>query len=104
MILGIQKELSIFLQALLAGNLLYLIYRVLYLLRKLIRHSNFWISVEDVVYWMFAGIYVFLGMQKTCNGNIRWYFVVGLLGGSLVTCFFIRKIVRKHIDKTDKTE
>lgn len=104
MILGIEKELAIFLQAVLSGNLLYLIYRVLYLFRKLIKHNNFWISIEDLGYWMFVGIYVFLGMQKTCNGNIRWYYIVGLLGGGLATAIFVRKIVRKHIDKSERTE
>ena len=104
MILGIKKELAIFLQVILTGNLLYLVYQVLYLFRKLIRHNRFWASLGDLVYWMFVGVYVFSGMQKTCNGNIRWYFIVGLLIGSFVTYFFIGKIVRKHIDKMKKTE
>lgn len=104
MIIGIEKELAIFLQSILAGNLLYLFYLVLHLFRKLIRHSSFWISVEDLFYWMFVGVYVFLEMQKTCSGMIRWYFVVGLLGGSFITWFFIHKFVRKHIDKSKKTE
>ncbi len=104
MILGIEKELAIFLQAILAGNLLYLLYYLLYLFRKLIRHNGFWISAEDLLYWIFVGVYVFLEMQQACNGMLRWYFVVGLLGGSFITWIFVRKFLGKHIDKSKKTE
>lgn len=104
MILGIEKELAIFLQALLTGNFLCLSYKVLNLFRELVKHYWFWISAEDLFYWVFASIYVFLRIQKNCNGNIRWYFVVGLLGGSLITHYFLRKIGGKYVAKTKKSE
>ena len=104
MILGIEKEISIFLQAILAGNILYIVYLTTEVFRKLIRHTVFWTGVEDTVYWCFASIYLFLRMQQTCSGNIRWYFVLGLGMGSLISRYFLRKIGRKYIDKTKKTE
>lgn len=100
MILGIGKELAIFLQALLTGNFLCLSYQVIKLFRKLVRHHWIWISAEDLMFWVFASVIVFLRLQKNCNGNIRWYFVMGLLGGSLITYYFLRKIAGKYIAKT----
>ena len=102
MILGIEKELAIFLQALLTGNILCLSYNVLNLFRKLIRHHWFWVSTEDLLFWIFASIIVFVRLQKNCSGNIRWYFVIGLLGGSLITHYFLRKIAGKYIAKSKK--
>lgn len=102
--MGIEKEISIFLQAILAGNLLLLVYMALNVFRKLIRHNLFWISLEDLLYWGFAGIYIFLRIQETSSGNIRWYFVLGLLGGSLTTYYFLGKIIRKYVAKSGKTE
>ena len=104
MILGIEKELAIFLQALLTGNFLCLSYRVLYLFRELVKHHWFWASAEDIFYWLFASVYVFIRLQKNCNGNIRWYFVVGLLGGGLTTYYFLRKIAGKCVAKSKKSE
>lgn len=104
MILGVEKELNVFIQAILVGNLLYLIYKAMGVLRLLIKHHSFWISLEDFIYWVFVTVYVFLSIQNNCNGNIRWYFIMGLLGGSLVTHYFIGKITRKCIAKKKKTE
>lgn len=104
MILGIEKEINVFLQAILAGNFLYLIYKAIGVLRLLIRHRSFWISIEDLSYWAFVTVYVFFTIQKNCNGNIRWYFIMGLLGGSLMTHYFMRKITGKYIAKKKKTE
>ena len=104
MILGIEKEIVVFLQSILAGNFLCLIYKALEVLRMLIKHPAFVISVEDLGYWGFVTVYLFFDIQKNCNGSIRWYFVMGLLGGSLVTWYFIRKITGKYIAKKKKTE
>ena len=104
MILGVEKELSIFLQAILTGNFLRLIYSALEILRKIIPHSPLWVGMEDLLYWIFVSGYLFVFIQETSSGIIRWYLVMGLLGGSLVTHYFLRKIVRKYIDKSGKRE
>ena len=104
MILGIEKEMNVFLQAILTGNLLCLIYKAIGVFRMLIKHHSFWISLEDLVYWAFVTVYVFFSIQKNCNGNIRWYFVMGLLGGSLMTHYIIKKFTGKYIAPTKKTE
>ncbi len=104
MILGIEREVGVLFQAFLAGNMLCLVYTGLYLIRKLVKHNGFFVALGDMAYWVFAGIYIFLRIQKVCNGNIRWYFVLGLLGGSLITYRFIRKIIGKYVDKSKKRE
>ena len=104
MILGIEREIVIFLQAILAGNYLCLIYKGVRVFRLLIKHKSFVIALEDLGYWVFVTIYLFFSMQINCNGNIRWYYIVGLLGGSLATDYFVRKITGKYIAKMKKTE
>ena len=104
MILGVEKELSIFLQSILAGNFLRLIYCVLQVLRRLVPHRSIWISLEDLAYWIFASGYLFLLLQEISSGIIRWYFVIGLLGGSVITHYFLQKIMGKYIDKSKKRE
>ena len=104
MILGIEKELSIFAQAVLAGNVACLGYYVIRVFRRLIRHNLFWISVEDFCYWIGIGFYLFLVIFQTSNGSIRWYFVVGTLLGGILTYSVVQKILKKYIDKTNKKE
>ena len=102
MILGIEQELSVFLQAALAGNLVYLVYLVLRVLRRLIKHNLFWVSLEDILYWIGTGLYLFTEIYQTSNVTIRWYFVVGVLTGGLLTHYILHKIVKKYIAKFPK--
>ena len=104
MILGIEKEMSVFLQALLAGNLIYLVYCVLRVFRRMIKHNLFFVSLEDIFYWVATGLYLFVKIYQTSNGTIRWYFVVGVLLGGIITHSIIQKIVKKYIAKSQKRE
>lgn len=104
MILGIETELRIFLQAVLAGNLIYLVYMTICMIRRLIRHNLFFISLEDLIFWISTGIYLFVKIYQTSNGSIRWYFVIGVILGGLITHGIIFKITKKYIAKRKKKE
>ncbi|MBQ8804485.1 MAG: spore cortex biosynthesis protein YabQ [Tyzzerella sp.] len=101
--LGIEKEVSVFLQAVLAGNLVYLVYSAIRVFRRIVKHNLFFISVEDFIFWIGAALYLFVKIDQTSSGNIRWYFVLGVLAGALLTHYFIYKIMKKYIDKSKKT-
>lgn len=104
MILGIGKELSVFLQAVLAGNIIYLAYSVIRVVRRLWKHNLFFVSLEDLIFWIGTGIYLFVRIYQTSNGIIRWYFVIGVLLGGIVTHFIIFQISKKYIAKRRKKE
>ena len=55
--LGIGDEISIFLQALLAGNIVLLVYTCIRVFRRLIKHDLFFVSLEDFFFWVWAGLY-----------------------------------------------
>jgi hypothetical protein len=104
MILGIGKELSVFLQAVLAGNLIYLVYALIRVMRRLWKHNLFFVSLEDLIFWIGTGIYLFVRIYQTSDGIIRWYFVIGVLLGGIVTHFIIFQISKKYIAKRRKKE
>lgn len=104
MIQGIGKEVAVFVQAVLAGNIVCLVYNVLRVVRRIVKHNLFWVSVEDVVFWLGAGMYLFLELFRTCNGSIRWYFVIGVLAGGIISHFIIEKIIKKYLAKKEKKE
>ena len=97
MILGIEKELIVFLQAVLAGNLVCLVYSAFRVFRRLVVHNLVWISVEDLLFWIGTGFYLFYQIHKNCNGVIRWYFVIGVLTGGIITYSIVDKIIKKYI-------
>ena len=99
---GIEREAIVFLQAGLAGNMVYLVYTVLRIFRRILKHNLFWISVEDLLFWIGSAIFLFVRIFQTSAGAIRWYFVVGVLTGGILTHEIIRKIAKKYIAKTKK--
>ena len=99
--LGIGKEMSIFVAACLAGNLVAMVYCAIRVFRRMVSHSLFWVSMEDLVFWVAAGLYLFMEMYRTCNDAIRWYFVIGVLLGGILTLKLFQKL-KKGIDKSRK--
>ena len=104
MMLGIGEELSIFLQAILAGNLVCLVYEAIRIFRRIIRHNLFWLSAEDLVFWLGTAVFLFIKIYQTSRGMIRWYFVVGVFLGSIFTYWILKKIEKKYLAKRAKKE
>lgn len=100
--LGIEKELSVFLQAMLAGNIVFLVYCCLRVFRRIIRHRLFFVSVEDALFWIWTGLYLFGKIYDTSDGSIRWFFVVGVFAGGLFSYFVVHFFV-KVVEKSIKT-
>ena len=102
--MGIQEEIAIFISACLNGIVLCTVYNSIRVLRRLIRHSLFGISVEDLCYWIWVGFYLFAEIQRTCSGRIRWYYVIGVVLGGFCSGIPIGKFIKNRIDKLTKTE
>lgn len=109
MILGIGTEAGIFLYAGLSGMAVLFAYDILICIRKMIPHSFGAVGAEDLVFWLGASGYIFSRMYETTFGSIRWFFLLGLLGGAGAGYLFVRlgtKIfskVKKALEKYRKS-
>ena len=101
--MGIQEEISVFLSACLTGIMVATVYGALRIFRRLIGHSLFWISVEDLIYWAWCAVYIFLEIHRTCSGRIRWYYAIGLMLSGCIFGSFVCKFIKNRIDKSKKT-
>lgn len=107
--LGLERELDIFVHAVIAGIFVYGSYTGIRLIRRIVKHSIWAISVEDFLFWVATSLYLFICIYKTSGGSVRWFFVVGVLIGmaSLALGIFLlgkmwRKI-KKSVDKSSET-
>ena len=103
--LGIGDEISVFLQAFLSGGIVFFAYCCIRVFRRLIKHNLFFVSAEDIIFWIGTGIYLFAEMYDTSAGSIRWFFVIGALSGGLAAygltasaCKIYEKFRKKKID------
>lgn len=96
--LEIGEEIAVFLQAFLAGSMVFLVYCCIRIVRRLIKHNLFFVSVEDFLFWTGTGIYLFVEIYNTSDGSIRWFFVTGVMIGGMLT-YGVTKLAGKLYQK-----
>lgn len=91
------EETLFMLYALLMGIFITFVYDLLRILRRVIPHNIFWISVEDLVFWGFCAVEVFLLMYHVSNGTLRWFAVLGALLGMFLYTKMLSRFLVKYI-------
>lgn len=105
MILGIETEVAIFFYAALTGISVLSVYKILIYFRRLVPHKHIAENLEDFIFWVAASGYVFAKIYETTYGGIRWFFVLGLIGGALAAELvfrMIRKVLRQLCHRHEK--
>lgn len=99
---GIEKELLVFVVAVLSGASVRLAYRCLGCFRDIVPHSLLLINIEDILFWISAAIYLFIQIYQTNSGSIRWHFILGAAFGAIFMTFFVKrceKILGKFFER-----
>lgn len=98
--MNLSTEVRIFISAIYSGSFLLSLYYLIELIRKMIRHKDMAINFEDILFWIFAGGYLFVQIYHTNNGNIRLYYVLGLVLGAALSLEILRileKVWKKFV-------
>ena len=66
------------------GAALLLIYDLLRVLRKLIKHSNLVVTLEDLIFWLVSSVIIFAMLYEKNNGIIRGFSIGVMLIGMIV--------------------
>ena len=91
----IGNEAVFFLLSVLEGVGLVLVYDAFRILRRIIKHGNIWIGLEDIFYWIFCTIAVFLLLYQKNDGMMRLFTFVGILFGMAIYYFLFSRFVIK---------
>lgn len=75
------REITFFLHSVCMGVIITFVYDWFLILRKLIRHNMFWLSLEDFLFWAACGLGVFYMLYRENNGVLRWFTVLGAVLG-----------------------
>ena len=86
-------EILLVLHACSLGIRLVLIYDGIRIFRRFIPHGQILVGLEDLIFWMYCTIKVFLFLYHMSSGNIRWFCVAGVFLGM----YFYEKILGRHI-------
>ena len=80
----IMVELRFFMASIIWGMLLIVFYDFLRIFRRVIKHNNFFVAVEDIIYWVVCSILIFRMMYVQNNGIIRGFSILAMLIGMLI--------------------
>jgi spore cortex biosynthesis protein YabQ len=80
----IQEEILLFFSAAALGVLLLFSYDLLRALRRAIPHAPMLLALEDLSYWIAAGLCCFAVVYRENQGNLRFFLLQGLLTGAAV--------------------
>lgn len=81
---SIYHELHFLLHSFLLGIIITFVYDNIRVCRRVIRHNNVFVSIEDLFFWIWAALTIFLLQNRENNGVFRWFSVVGAFMGMLV--------------------
>ena len=81
---AITLEVRFFLVSILAGVILLVLYDILRILRIILKPGAIQIGIQDVLFWIAAGVFIFRMMYQMNDGIVRGFSVVGIFLGMLV--------------------
>lgn len=70
-------EFQYFLQCFIWGVWMMILYDMLRIFRLVLYHKTLWIAIEDILYWIYCAIGMFVVMYMWNDGNIRWFSIAG---------------------------
>ena len=96
---GIHFEIRLLILGVAAGAGLMALYDLLRLFRALVPHGWLWVGVEDLLYWIFAGLAVFYLLYEENDGALRLYVIITIFLTMIVYDRLCSTILRKVLKK-----
>lgn len=84
MSMSIVIELQFFFISILWGVILLVLYDVLRIFRRIIRHSGLVVAVEDLLFWVASSVLIFAMMFRENDGIIRGFAIMGTTIGMVL--------------------
>ena len=79
-----EYEAVLFLLSVVMGAALFLFYKILTALRKVISHPSWAVDAEDLFYWTAAGIFMFSVIYRFNQGTLRCFLFAGSILGAVL--------------------
>ena len=80
----IAEEGWFLLYSVLMGLVITVVYDILRIFRRVVRHGTFLVSVEDLLFWVACSFGIFNMLYYENNGMFRWFTVLGAAVGMLI--------------------
>jgi spore cortex biosynthesis protein YabQ len=86
----ITVELQFFFISILWGSIILLFYDVLRIIRRLVKHGVIFLTIEDILFWIAASIFIYTMIYRQNNGIIRGFSIMGMTIGMLLYHYIVK--------------
>lgn len=93
MILSVGHQGFVFLVSIILGIFIGLFYDFFRFIRKIIYHNNFATYIEDLIFWILVIFVSYVTVLHISNGEIRFYFFIGVLIGYILYFLIISDFI-----------
>lgn len=83
--------------SLFTGIFITFVYDLLRIFRRVVPHRLFFVSLEDLAFWIYCAAEVFLLMYRVSNGTLRWFAVIGALTGMFLYIKLVSPLFVKYV-------
>ena len=67
-----------------SGIVITFVYDLIRIFRRMIPHGNFWIGIEDFLFWLWTSFWIFSVFYRENDGTLRLYTILMLIFGMLI--------------------
>lgn len=78
------EELRVAGTAFFYGAVITLVYDLIRIFRRVIAHGNFWIGIEDFIFWIWTSLWIFSVLYRENDGNLRMYTIGAMVLGMII--------------------
>ena len=87
------NQAYLFLLFILNGMIIGLLFDIFRIFRKSFKTNDFIIYIEDILFWILAGISIIFFMYKFAGGNLRLFMLMGLIIGGIIYIISFSRII-----------
>lgn len=95
----IVKESIFLLYSIRLGIIITFVYDWLRVARRVVRHRDFAVSIEDFLFWSWCFVMTFLMLYQENNGILRWFSVIGAALGMFLYRLTVGRFFVKFLCK-----
>ena len=77
------------------GVVIGVLFDIFRILRKTFKTVDFITYIEDIVFWILTGIIIIYSMYKFCDGELRFFMIIGIVLGTMIYMFTISEYIIK---------
>lgn len=95
----ILEEIRLFANSVVLGAVMTFVYDGWIILRKVFKHSVFWISLQDISFWLVCSLVAFFTLHEQNHGILRWFIVAGAGVGMLLYKYSLSRFYVNYTSK-----